>query len=141
MQYSIKNPPIILLEQLVISFLLFIFLVSHFIMLSYIKFSPTTVNFLKKELHNLGFELGRKYKIGIGLICFNIFTIVMGIFINLLIYFSTDYLMISLSVRLIVIYIFISTTIPILRGTLRDKFIVKLKTICSTSLLACTVSF
>jgi len=115
------------LDQIVIWVLFSIFLIIHFFVLSYIKFSPRIVNFLNTELSSLSFEIQRKYKMGLSFFLFNSFSIVIFLFINVGIYLSNNYFITSLLIRLIIIYIFSSITIPILRGILHDRFIVKLK--------------
>jgi len=114
-------------DQIVFWFLFFLFLLVHFLLLSYNRFSPTLVKFLKRELHVLGFEMLRKYKKGVRFFLFNCFSIIFFIVMNIGISYSLDYVIISLNIRLLLIYIFSSITIPILRGILHDKFIIKLK--------------
>lgn len=114
-------------DQIVFWFLLFLFLLIHFVFLSYYRFSPTLVKFLKRELHVLGFEMLRKYKKGVSFILFNIVSIIFFVLMNVGISYSLDYVITSLNIRLLLIYIFSSVTIPILRGILHDKFYVKLK--------------
>ncbi len=112
---------------MIIWILIFLYLVIHFFQLSYIKFSPTLINFLRSEMHNLGFEIQHKYKTGLFFFLFNSFSILILVIINIGVYYSTTYFTTSLIIRLITIYIFSGITIPILRGILHDKFIVKLK--------------
>ncbi|MFW9894795.1 MAG: hypothetical protein ACFFD7_03230 [Candidatus Thorarchaeota archaeon] len=115
-------------DQIMFWFLLFLFLLIHFFLLSYSRFSPTLVNFLNEELHALDFEMERKYKKGLSFIIFTSLSIIFFIVINIGLSYSLDYLVFSLNVRILLIYIFSSITIPILRGILHDKFIIKLKT-------------
>ena len=114
-------------DQIVFWFLILLFLLVHFLLLSYNRFSPTLVRFLERELHILGFEMLRKYKTGLSFFLFNSFSIIFFIVMNIGISYSLDYVVISLNIRLLLIYIFSSITIPILRGILHDKFIIKLK--------------
>ncbi|MHA1931381.1 MAG: hypothetical protein ACW96X_02510 [Promethearchaeota archaeon] len=114
-------------DQIIFWFLYLLFLLIHFFSLSYKRFSPTLVNFLKKELHVLGFEMLRKYKKGLRLFLFNSFSIIFFLVMNIGMSYSLDYVVISLNIRLLLIYLFSSITIPILRGILHDKFIIKLK--------------
>ncbi len=114
-------------DQIVFWFLFLIFLFIHFFLLSYNRFSPTLVNFLKEELHHLGFELRRKYKTRLNFYLFNSFSLIFFIVMNIGISYSLDYVIISLNIRLLLIYIFSSISIPILLGVLHDKFIIKLK--------------
>ena len=114
-------------DQIVFWFLFFLFLLIHFFLLSYNRFSPTLVNFLKKELHVLGFEMLRKYKTGLSFFFFNSFSIIFFILMNIGMSYSLDYVIVSLNIRLLLIYLFLSVTIPILRGILHDKYIIKLK--------------
>ncbi len=115
------------LGQIVIWILFLIYLIIHFFQLSWSKFSPTLVNFLKRELHNVDFEFENKYKIKISFFLFNSFTIIIFVFGNIMIYYINNDFTTSLIIRLITIYIFSSTIIPILLGVLHDKFFVKLK--------------
>ena len=112
-------------DQIVFWFLFSLFLLVHFFLLSYNRFSATLVKFLKKELHVLGFEMEGKYKTGLSFFLFNCFSIIF--LMNIGISYSLDYVVTSLNIRLLLIYIFLSITIPILRGVLHDKFIIKLK--------------
>ena len=114
-------------DQIVAWILFFLFLLLQFTNLTYIRFSPTLIEFLKRELYNLGFEIHRKYKIGIEFLLFNSFSITFFIFINIGIYFSINYLATSLLVRLFIIYMILGISIPILRGVLHDKLIVQLR--------------
>ncbi len=115
------------LDQIVFwSFFLF-YLFIYFFQLTSIKFSPALIKFLNKELSILGFQVHRKYKTGLFFSLFNSLTVIIFILISMLITYSTNYIITSLIVRLIVVYFFSSTIIPILRGILHDKFIIKLK--------------
>jgi len=76
----------------------------------------------------MNFEIHRKYKTGLNFFLFNTFTVIIVIFINLVFILSNDYFITSLIIRLILVYIFSSITIPILRGVFHDKFLVMLKT-------------
>ncbi|KKL63617.1 hypothetical protein LCGC14_2173310 [marine sediment metagenome] len=114
-------------DQIVLWILFFLFLLIHLFLLSNNRFSPTLVNFLKEELHILGFTMLRKYKTELSFYLFNSFSIIFFILMNIGISYSLDYVIISLNIRLLLIYIILSITIPILRGILHDKFIIKLK--------------
>lgn len=103
------------------------YLYIYFFQLTSIKFSPTLIKFLNKELSILDFQVQRKYKTGLFFSLFNSLTIVIFILIIILINFSTNDIVISLILRLILVYFFSSILIPILRGILHDKFIIKLK--------------
>ena len=112
-------------DQIVFWILFFLFLSTHFLLLSYTRFSPTLVKFLKRELQILGFKMLRKYKIGLSFFLFNGFFIIF--LMNIGISYSIDYVVTSLNIRLLLIFIFLSIAIPIVRGILHDKFIIKLK--------------
>jgi len=114
-----------LFDQIVFWFLFILFLLVHFLLLSYKRFSPTLVKFLKRELQVLGFKMLRKYKTGLSFFLFNSLSIIF--LMNIGISYSPNYVVTSLNIRLLLIYIFLSITIPILRGILHDKFIIKLK--------------
>lgn len=122
-QTNTKNLP----DQIVLWFLFFIYLLLHFFLLSYKRFSPTLVKFIQKELHILGFEMSRKFKFGLNFYLFNSLSILFFFFMNIGISYSFDYQIISLNIRLVLIFIFSSISIPILRGVLHDKYVIKLK--------------
>jgi hypothetical protein len=112
----------------IITWIMFIsYLIIHFFLLSYNKFSPTLVNYLKEELQFLGFEAQRKYKKGFDFLVFYSFSVLLFIFISIGIGTSTDYVISSLFIRLIIIYMILATSIPLLRGLLHDKLIVMLR--------------
>lgn len=116
------------LDTLVMWILISLNFLIHFFHLSYRKFSPTLILFLKRELRNLGFEIQHKYKTGLFFFLFNSFSVIILVIVNIGIYYSTNDLATLLIRRLFVIYIFSSITIPILRGILHDKFLINLKT-------------
>jgi len=101
-------------DQIVAWLLFLIYLSIHFFQLTTFKFSPTIVNFLNRELNNMDFEIHKKYKTGLSFFLFNSFTVIIFIFINLVVILSNDYFITSLIIRLIIVYIFSSITIPIL---------------------------
>lgn len=116
------------LDQLVMWILISLNFLIHFFHLSYRKFSPTLIHYLKRELHNLGFEIHHKFKTGLFFFLFNSLSVIILVSINIGFYYSTNDLATLLISRLFVIYIFSSITIPILRGILHDKFLINLKT-------------
>ena len=105
-----------------------IYLTIHFFQLSSVKFSPTLVNFIKRELSSVDFEIQKKYKTGLSFFLFNSFTVLIFVLFNITLYYSTNDFITSLFIRLIIIYIFSSIIIPSLLGVLHDEFLVKLKT-------------
>jgi len=115
------------LDQIVAWVFFLIYLSIYFGQLTSAQFSPTLVKFLKNEINKLDFQLQRRYKTGLFFFLFNSLTVVLFIFIIMLITFSTNYILTSLIIRLILVYFFSSVIIPILRGILHDKFIIKLK--------------
>jgi len=115
------------LNQIVTGFIFIIFLLIHFFQLTSSKFSPSIISFLYTELKNLEFKVQKKYKTGLSFILFNTFAITFFILINLLVQFSKNYFISSLNVRIILIFIFSSTIIPLIGGIFHDKFIVKLR--------------
>ena len=117
-----------LLNSIVIWIPFLIYLTIHFFQLTIAKFSPTLVNFLKRELYNVDFEIKKKYKTGISFFLFNSLTILIFLLVNIMMYYSTNDFTTSLIIRLFTIYIFSSIIIPSLLGVLHDKFFVKLKT-------------
>ncbi len=112
----------------IVSWIMFIsYLFIHFFLLSYTKFSPTLVKFLTEDLHFLGFKVQRKYKKGFDFLIFNSFSVLIFIFISIGFSISPDYFITSLLIRLIITYMILAISIPLLRGLLHDKLIVKLR--------------
>jgi len=116
-----------ILNSVVIWILFLIYLVIHFFQLSTTKFSPTVVNFLKRELFKVDFEIQKKYKTEESFFLFNSFSILIFLLFNFMMYYSNNEFTTSLIIRLITIYIFSSIIIPSVLGVLHDKFLVKLK--------------
>lgn len=79
-------------DQIVFWFLILLFLLVHFLLLSYNRFSPTLVRFLERELHILGFEMLRKYKTELSFYLFNSFSIIFFILMNIGICYQKIYL-------------------------------------------------
>ncbi len=128
LSYQLFISNLSLIFDQIVSWLLFlVYLSIHFSQITITSFSPTLVNIINKELKNLDFEIHRKYKIGFNFLLFNSITIIIFILVNLGIRISNDYYITSLIIRLIIIYIFLSMAIPILRGIFHDRFLVKLK--------------
>ena len=117
----------IALIQIITWILFSVYLIIHFFRLSYTKFCPKLIKFFKKELHFLGFKTQRKFKTGINFFVFTFFSVIILIFINIGFYLSSSYFITSLIIRLIIIYMILGISIPILRGVLHDKLIVKLR--------------
>jgi len=117
----------IVLIQIITWILFSVYLIIYFFLLSYTKFCPTLIKFLKKELRFLGFKTQRKFKTNANFFIFIFFTVIILIFINIGFYLSSSYFTTSLILRLIIIYMILGISIPILRGVLHDKLIVKLR--------------
>ena len=116
-----------ILDQIVTWILFSLYISIYFFQLSFVRFSPSLVNFLKMELIKLDLEILKKYKIELRFFLFIIFSIIAFILINIGIYFYNNSTATFLIVRIIIIFIISSISIPILRGVLHDKFVVKLK--------------
>ncbi|MBY9005031.1 MAG: hypothetical protein KGD73_13725 [Candidatus Lokiarchaeota archaeon] len=114
-------------DQVIIWILFSLYLFIQFFNLSYARFSPTIIKFLEKELRMLDYKVQRKYKIRPSNFLFACFSIIVFTFFTIGIYFSSNYNVISLIMRLLIIYIFTGITIPVLRGRLHDLFLVKLR--------------
>ncbi len=104
-----------------------VYILIHFFLLSYKKLCPKLINFLNNELGFLGFTTQRKFKIDLGSFIFYVFTVFIFILTSISLYFAPSYPIIIIFSRLIIIYMIIGVSIPILRGTLHDKLIVKLR--------------
>jgi len=117
----------IVLIQIITWILFFVYLIIHFFLLSYTKFCPTIIKFLKKELRYLGFKTQRKFKTDINFFVFICFSVIILIFINIGFFPSSSYFTTSFIMRFIIIYMILGISIPILRGVLHNKLIVKLR--------------
>ena len=117
----------IIFIQINTSSIFIIYLIFQLLSLTYSKFSPSLVNFLKNELSFLGFNFYKKLKIGFAHILFLIVSIISLGIINLLFFiFQNDFIN-SMIIRLIIIFMLLGVSVPILRGQLNEKFISKLK--------------
>lgn len=115
------------IDQITAWSFLILYLLFRFFILSYIRFSPSLIQYLKDEINNLGFDLKKKYKINMSFFLFNSFSILFFLISYLLITFIDDFNLKILIIRILIIYFFISLSYPIIRGLMHDKFIVKLK--------------
>ena len=128
LSYQLFISTLSLVFDQIVSWLIFlVYLLIHFSQITITRFSPTLINYINEELKNLDFEIHRKYKIGLKFFLFNIFTLFLFVLVNLAVNTSNDYYITSLIIRLIIIYIFLSLAIPMLRGVFHDQFLVKLK--------------
>lgn len=115
-------------DQVIIWILFSFYLFIHFFNLSYVRFTPTIINFLENELRMLDYKIQRKYKIRPSNFLFTCFSIIVFTFLTISIYYySNNNNVISLIMRLLIVYIFIGITIPVLRGRLHDIFLVNLR--------------
>lgn len=117
----------IFLNQIVAGIIIVAFLIMHFFQLTSSKFSPSLVNFLYSELQNLDFEIKKKYKLGLTFFLFSSLTIILFSLTNIFVQSSPHYFISSLTIRLMLIFTFSSTLIPLIAGVFHDQFIVKLK--------------
>ena len=118
---------IFIMDQVIICLLFSFYLLIHFFKLTYARFTPTITSFLEKELSILDYKIQRKYKIRLSNFLFICFSIIVFIFFTIGIYYSYNNNVISLIIRLLIVYIFVGITIPILRGKLHDIFLVNLR--------------
>ncbi len=114
-------------DQVIIWILFSFYLFIHFFNLSYVRFTPTIMSFLEKELRLLDYKIQRKYMIKLSNFLFTCFSIIVFTFLTIGIYYSSNNNVISLIMRLLIVYIFTSITIPVLRGRLHDLFLVNLR--------------
>jgi len=118
---------IFIVDQVIVCLLFSFYLLIHFFNLTYARFSPTIISFLEKELSMLDYKIQRKYKIRLSNFLFTCFSIIVFIFFTIGIYNSYNNNVISLIMRLLIVYIFVGITIPVLRGRLHDIFLVNLR--------------
>ncbi len=118
---------IFIADYVIICVLFSFYLLIHFFNLTYARFSPTIIRFLEKELSMLDYKIKRKYKIRLSNFLFTCFSIIVFIFFTIGIYNSYNNNVISLIMRLLIVYIFVGITIPVLRGRLHDIFLVNLR--------------
>ena len=115
-------------DQVIIWILFSFYLFIHFFNLSYVRFTPTMINFLENELRMLDYKIQRKFKLRPSNFLFTCFSIIVFTFLTISIYYySNNNNVISLIMRLLIVYIFIGITIPVLRGRLHDIFLVNLR--------------
>ena len=118
---------IFIVVQVIMCLLFSFYLVIHFFNLTYTRFTPTIISFLEKELSILDYKIQRKYKIKLSNFLFTCFSIIVFIFFTIGIYNSYNNNVISLIMRLLIVYFFVGITIPVLRGRLHDTFLVNLR--------------
>lgn len=118
---------IIIVNQIFIAILFTLYLLIYFFTLAYFRFAPTIINFLEKELNLLGYKIKKKFKIRPSSFLFITFSIIVYISTAIFIYFYSNYNVITLIMRLLIVYIFIGITIPVLRGKLHDVFVLYLR--------------
>lgn len=123
------NPTIVIViaDQIFIAILFTLYLLIYFFNLSYFRFAPTIINFLEKELYLLGYKIKKKFKIRPSNFLFITFSIIVYLAAAIFIYFYSNYNVITLIMRLLIVYIFIGITIPVLRGKLHDLFVLYLR--------------
>ncbi|MFW9877052.1 MAG: hypothetical protein ACFFG0_28510 [Candidatus Thorarchaeota archaeon] len=116
-----------MLDQIFVWIFFIFYLSFHFFILSFIRFSPSLIQYLKQEIMNIGFSLKSKYKIGLNFFFFNSFSIFIFLILDLSLIYIENIRFKILAIRFLIIYVFISITLPIIRGLLHDKFIIKLR--------------
>ncbi len=122
-----QTTTIFIVDQVIISVLFSFYLLIHFFNLTYVRFTPTIISFLEKELRMLDYKIQRKYKTRPSNFLFTCFSIIVFIFFTIGIYYSSNINVISLIMRLLIVYLFTCITIPVLRGRLHDIFLVNLR--------------
>ena len=118
---------IFITDQVIMCVLFSFYLLIHFFSLTYTRFTPSIISFLEKELSMLNYKIQRKYKIRLSNFLFTCFSIIVFIFVIIGIYYYSNNIVISLIMRLLIVFIFTGITIPILRGRLHDMFLVDLR--------------
>lgn len=102
-----------------------LYLFFHFFVLNFIKFSPSLIRYLKYEVNNVGFELKKRSKISLRFFLFNSLSILFLISYLNIIYIENPLLKV-IAIRILISYIFINITYPIIRSLMHDRFIVNL---------------
>ena len=118
---------IFIANQVIMCVLFSFYLLIQFFSLTYTRFTPTIINFLEKELSMLDYKIQRKYKIRLSNYLFASISIFVFVFVIIGIYYYSNNIVISLIMRLLIVFIFTGITIPVLRGRLHDIFLVNLK--------------
>ena len=118
---------IFITDQVIMCVLFSFYLLIHFFSLTYTRFTPSIISFLEKELSMLNYKIQRKYKIRLSNFLFTCFSIIVFIFVIIGIYYYSNNIVISLIMRLLIVFTFTGITIPILRGRLHDIFLVNLR--------------
>ena len=118
---------IFIADQVIMCVLFSFYLLIHFFSLTYTRFTPSIISFLEKELSMLDYKIQRKYKIRLSNFLFTCFFIIVFIFAIIGIYYYSNNIVISLIMRLLIVFIFTGITIPVLRGRLHDIFLVDLR--------------
>ena len=118
---------IFIADQIITCVLFSLYLLIHFFNLTYTRFTPTIIRFLEKELSMLDYKIQRKYKVRLSNFLFTCFSIIVFTIVIIGIYYYSNNLVISLIMRLLIVFIFTGITIPVLRGRLHDIFLVNLR--------------
>ena len=118
---------IFIVDQVIMGVLFSFYLLIHFFSLTYTRFTPTIIKYLEKELGMLDYKIQRKYKIRPSNFLFTCFSIIVFIFVIIGIYYYSNNIVISLIIRLLIVFIFTGITIPVLLGRLHDIFLVNLR--------------
>ena len=103
-----------------------LYLLFHFFLLSFIRFSPSLIQYLKYEINYMGFELRKKSKIKMSFFLFNSASILLFLISYISIIYIEDFRLKIIAIRFLIIYFFIGITYPIIKGLMHDRFIVKL---------------
>jgi hypothetical protein len=114
-------------DHLILTVLFSSYLLFHLFNLSYARFTPTIVSYLEKELNALDYKIQRKFKVKPSNVLFFCFSITVFTFASIGIYTYSNNSVKSLIIRLLIVYILASITIPVLRGRLHDIFLVNLR--------------
>ncbi len=118
---------IFIVDQVIMGALFSFYLLIHFFSLTYTRFTPTIIKYLEKELSMLDYKIQRKYKIKLSNYLFTFISIIVFVFVIIGIYYYSNNSVISLIMRLLIVFIFSGITIPVLRGRLHDIFLVNLR--------------
>lgn len=104
-----------------------VFLIIYLIKLIRIKFTPSLIYFMKKEVSNIGFEFQKRYTSGLLFLMLNTGAIALLIYIDFHVIQFNGSLLSKLLQNLIILYLVLSLALPIIWVFINDKFVAMLK--------------
>lgn len=104
-----------------------IFLVIYLIKITYMKFTPSLISYIKNETNYIGFEFRKKFESIFLFFILNIISIALLFYLDLNRVQFDNTPMSQLMQTIIWIYLFISLILPIVWIFINDRFIIKIK--------------